>query len=192
MSRILVNEDAQAKLNKLEESLILPRKLAAELGILKPEIDCGYRTAQIIAAARVNPKFTDFMALHGKYGPDANIKGIRNLYPFEIKSLEPEGSLLSGKNYNSVRVSSHVSMGTIGRYRKNEWIFGLFHNGLVFAVYWAEPIHLEKYFKEWERQLMDSQTKYVNCPSINIIDIIKNSELIFNRHPGRLFGNKTA
>ena len=111
--------------------------------------------------------------LQGREGNDAvDLSGNE----YELKSVNI--GLVTG-----VSTHHHMNPVIISKYRKVSWIFAIYKDIELKAVYILTPDQLELYFSAWEDKWHASGGKDINNPKIPIKHIVQYGYLLFGDHP---------
>lgn len=109
----------------------------------------------------------------GREGNDA-VDSAGNEY--ELKSV----------NINLTRSFSthhHMNPAIISKYRKVDWIFGVYRNIELISIYLMTPQNLEPYYSKWEEKWHADGGKDINNPKIPLKYVAETGELLWGSVP---------
>lgn len=155
-----------AKLKKLFPSIQRYQDLASRHGINDIFQDNGGKLLQVllIMGLRVIP---------GREGNDAvDLDGKE----YELKSVNIELT-------RSFSTHHHMNPVIIKKYRKVDWIFAVYRNIEIQAIYRLTPKTLELFYKKWETKWRADGGKDINNPKVPLGYVVKNGELLYGAHP---------
>lgn len=154
------------ELEKLFPSVQRYQDLASRHGINDIFQDNGGKLLQVllIMGLRVIP---------GREGNDAvDLDGKE----YELKSVNIELT-------KSFSTHHHMNPVIIKKYRKVDWIFAVYRNIEIQAIYRLTPKALEPYYKKWEAKWRADGGKDINNPKVPLGYVVKNGELLYGAHP---------
>ena len=156
-----------AKLEKLFPSIQRYQELASRHGINDIFQDNGGKLLQValILGLRVIP---------GREGNDAVDQDGKE---YELKSVNIELT-------QSFSTHHHMNPVIIEKYRKVDWIFAVYRNIEIQAIYRLTPNGLEPFYKTWEAKWHADGGKDINNPKVPLSYVVKNGELLYGTHPG--------
>lgn len=155
-----------AKLKKLFPSIQEYQELASRHGINDIFQDNGGKLLQVslILGLRVIP---------GREGNDAVDQEGKE---YELKSVNIELT-------KSFSTHHHMNPVIIKKYRKVDWIFAVYRNIEIQAIYRLTPKELEPFYEAWESKWHADGEKDINNPKIPLSYVVKNGELLYGTHP---------
>lgn len=71
----------------------------------------------------------------------------------------------------------------IKKYRAVDWIFAVYRNIEIQAIYQLTPDALEPFYEKWEKKWKDAGGKDINNPKIPLTYVIKNGTLVYGSSP---------
>jgi hypothetical protein len=154
------------ELKKLFPSIQRYQDLASRHGINDIFQDNGGKLLQVllIMGLRVIP---------GREGNDAvDLDGKE----YELKSVNIELT-------KSFSTHHHMNPVIIKKYRKVDWIFAVYRNIEIQAIYRLTPKALELYYKKWETKWRADGGKDINNPKVPLGYVVKNGERLYGAHP---------
>ncbi|HET7921302.1 MAG TPA: restriction endonuclease [Gammaproteobacteria bacterium] len=151
-----------SKLKKLFPHIRQYQALAARHGINDVFQDNGGKLLQVllIMGLRVSP---------GREGNDAFD---RDGNEYELKSVNIELT-------KSFSTHHHMNPTIIKKYRKVDWIFAVYRNIEIQAIYRLTPKDLEPYYRKWKAKWLADKRKDINNPKISLSYVVKNGELMY-------------
>ena len=75
-------------------------------------------------------------------------------------------------------------------YRKVDWIFAMYRNIEIQAIYRLTPQDLEPFYKKWESKWHADGQKDINNPKVPLSYVVKNGELLYGTQPSTRKGKK--
>lgn len=163
------------KLNKHEDLKVLEeiwpqiqlyQDLASKHGIYDIFQDNGGKLLQVLLALNLK-------VLPGREGNDAiDEDGVE----YELKSVNID--LTKGFSTHH-----HMNPNIIKKYRKVPWIFAIYRNISLEAIYLLNPEDMEEFYKKWEEKWHNDGEKDINNPKIPVKYVISNGDLIFGSEP---------
>lgn len=155
-----------AMLEKLFPSIQRYQKLASRHGINDIFQDNGGKLLQVslILGLRVIP---------GREGNDAVDQDGKE---YELKSVNIELT-------QSFSTHHHMNPVIIEKYRKVDWIFAVYRNIEIQAIYRLTRNELEPFYKAWEAKWHGDGGKDINNPKIPLSYVVKHGELLYGTHP---------
>lgn len=139
------------------------QNVASRYGIVDISQDNNARLIQILA-------ITGLKVLPGRNGNDAIDKTGRE---YEIKTT-------CGIAFST---NHHVGLETIEKYRKVNWLFGVFDGIFLQELYELSPENLEFYFSRWEKRCRTTKTT-INNPKISLSVVVRFGNLIYRKKHG--------
>jgi hypothetical protein len=76
----------------------------------------------------------------------------------------------------------HMNPAIIAKYRKVDWIFAVYRNIEIQAIYRLIPQDLEFFYKKWEQKWHDDGGKDINNPKIPLAYVARHGELLYGKH----------
>ncbi len=76
----------------------------------------------------------------------------------------------------------HMNPTIIAKYRKVDWIFAIYRNIEILAIYRLTPQDLESFYLKWEKQWHDTGGKDINNPKIPVAYVAKHGKLLHGEH----------
>lgn len=153
-------------LEKLFPAIRLYQELASKHGINDIFQDNGGKLLQVLLILGLT-------VLPGREGNDA-VDQDGNEY--ELKSINIE--LTKGFSTHH-----HMNPTIINKYRKVDWIFAIYKNIEIQAIYRLTPTELEHYYTLWESKWYNSGGKDINNPKIPLKYVVENGSLLFGSPP---------
>lgn len=155
-----------AKLEKLFPYIRRYQELATRHGINDIFQDNGGKLLQVllIMGLRVIP---------GREGNDAVDQDRKE---YELKSVNIELT-------KSFSTHHHMNPVIIKKYRKVDWIFAVYRNIEIQAIYRLTPKDLELFYKKWETKWHADGGKDINNPKVPLGYVVKNGELLYGAPP---------
>lgn len=138
--------------------------LATKHGIADVFQDNGGKLLQVLLALGLS-------ALPGREGNDA-VDQVGQEY--ELKSVNIELTKAFSTHH-------HMNPVIIAKYRQVPWIFAIYRNIKLEAVYLLTPAQLEPYYQEWERKWAVKGD--LNNPKISVAFVMETGELLFGAPP---------
>lgn len=162
IEKVLVPHPDLVILEELFPAIRKYQDLALKHGINDIFQDNGGKLLQVllILGLTVLPK---------REGNDA-IDGDGNEY--ELKSMNIELT----KNFST---HHHMNPVIISKYRKVGWIFAIYKNIEIQAIYRLMPINLEPFYTQWEKKWYSDGGKDINNPKIPLKYVLENGELLY-------------
>jgi len=77
----------------------------------------------------------------------------------------------------------HMNPTIIAKYRKVPWIFAIYRNITLEAVYVLQPVDLETYYSDWEQKWRDDGNKDINNPKIPVKFVMEKGVLVHGNPP---------
>ncbi len=77
----------------------------------------------------------------------------------------------------------HMNPVIISKYRKVDWIFAVYRNIEIQAIYRLTPHNLEPFYKKWESKWHADGGKDINNPKVPLSYVVKSGELLYGTHP---------
>ena len=84
----------------------------------------------------------------------------------------------------------HMNPVIIRKYRKVDWIFAVYRNIEIQAIYRLTPQDLEPFYKKWESKWHADGQKDINNPKVPLSYVVKNGELLYGTQPSTRKGKK--
>ena len=142
------------------------QELASKHGINDIFQDNGGKLLQVLLILGLT-------VLPGREGNDA-IDQDGNEY--ELKSINIE--LTKGFSTHH-----HMNPIIINKYRKVDWIFAIYKNIEIQAIYRLKPAILEPFYTLWETKWYNDGGKDINNPKIPLKYVVENGELLYGTPP---------
>lgn len=142
------------------------QELATKNGINDIFQDNGGKLLQVLLEL-------DLEVLEGREGNDAKDADGQE---YELKSLNIE--LVKGFSTHH-----HMNPTIIAKYRQVPWIFAIYKNIELQAIYRLEPIDLEDMYKKWEQKWHDDGGKDINNPKIPLKYVMEKGKLVHGTIP---------
>lgn len=95
---------------------------------------------------------------------------------YELKSMNIELT-------KSFSTHHHMNPVIIGKYRKVDWIFAIYKNIELQAIYRLTPKLLEPFYSKWEAKWHADGGKDINNPKIPLSYVVENGKLLYGNHP---------
>jgi len=95
---------------------------------------------------------------------------------YELKSINIE--LTKGFSTHH-----HMNPIIINKYRQVDWIFAIYKNIEIQAIYQLKPINLEPFYTLWETKWYTDGQKDINNPKIPLKYVVHNGELLYGNPP---------
>jgi hypothetical protein len=77
----------------------------------------------------------------------------------------------------------HMNPVIIAKYRKVPWLFAMYRDIALEAVYVLQPADLEPYFAQWEQKWVNDGNKDINNPKIPVSFVMERGRLAWGRVP---------
>lgn len=77
----------------------------------------------------------------------------------------------------------HMNPTIIAKYRQVPWVFAIYRNINLQAVYLLMPNDLEQYYQQWEEKWYSSGGKDINNPKIPVAYVMNNGRLLSGTPP---------
>ena len=77
----------------------------------------------------------------------------------------------------------HMNPTIIAKYRQVDWIFGVYQDIQLIAIYLMTPKEMEPYYTKWETKWRDDGDKDINNPKIPLTYVIENGTLLWGEEP---------
>lgn len=140
--------------------------LASKHGIYDIFQDNGGKLLQVLLAL-------DLKVLPGREGNDAvDDSGVE----YELKSVNID--LTKGFSTHH-----HMNPNIIRKYREVPWIFAIYRNISLEAIYILTTENMEPFYQKWEKKWHDDGGKDINNPKIPVKYVISSGSLIFGKEP---------
>lgn len=153
-------------LKKLWPAVQQYQNLATQHGINDIFQDNGGKLLQVLLLLNLRQ-------LPGREGNDAVDA---NGQEYELKSVNIELT-------RSFSTHHHMNPVIIAKYRKVPWVFALYRNITLQAVYLMEPKDLEPYYRQWESKWHSDGGKDINNPKIPVTYVMNNGRLLSGTPP---------
>ena len=103
-------------------------------------------------------------------------------------AIDQDGKQYELKSVNidltkSFSTHHHMNPTIIKKYRAVDWIFAVYRNIEIQAIYQLTPQALEPFYGKWERKWRDTGGKDINNPKIPLAYVIKNGTLVYGMSP---------
>lgn len=155
-----------AELEKLFPYLRNYQELASRHGISDIFQDNGGKLLQVLL-------ITGLRVIPGREGNDAVDQDGKE---YELKSVNIELT-------QSFSTHHHMNPVIIKKYREVDWIFAVYRNIEIQAIYRLTPKDLEPFYKKWESKWHVDGGKDINNPKVPLSYVVKNGELLHGAHP---------
>lgn len=152
-------------LQKIWKDVLEYQRLATRHGIADIFQDNGGKLLQVLL-------LLDLQVLPGREGNDAKDKMGQE---YELKSVNIELT-------KSFSTHHHMNPVIIAKYRKVPWIFAIYKNIELQAVYRLEPKDLEEVYVKWE-QKWHKDGKDINNPKIPVNFVTSKGTLLWGLSP---------
>jgi hypothetical protein len=136
--------------------------LASKHGINDIFQDNGGKLLQVLL-------ITGLQVLPGREGNDAKDN---NGNEYELKSVNIALT-------QSFSTHHHMNPGIIEKYRKVDWIFAVYEDIELLAIYKLTPDDLKPYFSKWEKTWHERGGKDINNPKIPVKFVVSIGKLIY-------------
>lgn len=163
-----------AELKRLWPSVCKYQELAARHGIDDIFQDNGGKLLQILLLLGLED-------IPGREGNDA-VDALGNQYELKSVNLNLTGSFSTHHHMNPV---------IIRKYRKVEWIFGIYQNIELKSVYLLSPADMEPYYTKWETK-WNATGKDINNPKVPVKYVEKVGALIWGSPPPKVVRKKVV
>ena len=77
----------------------------------------------------------------------------------------------------------HMNPVIIKKYRKVDWIFAVYRNIEIQAIYRLTPKELGPFYKKWESKWHADGGKDINNPKVPLSYVVENGELLYGTRP---------
>jgi len=162
-----------AKLEKLFPYIQRYQELASRHGINDIFQDNGGKLLQVLLTLGLR-------VIPGREGNDAvDLDGKE----YELKSVNIDLT-------QSFSTHHHMNPVIIRKYRKVDWIFAVYRNIEIQAIYRLTPQDLEPFYKKWESKWHADGQKDINNPKVPLSYVVKNGELLYGTQPSTRKGKK--
>jgi hypothetical protein len=142
------------------------QELAKKHGIKDIFQDNGGKILQVVLALGLE-------VLDGREGNDARDA---NGKEYELKSV----NFALQKSFST---HHHMNPLIIEKYRKVDWIFAVYDNIELLAIYLLTPADLEPYYAKWEKKWHDDGAKDINNPKIPLEYVMHHGTLLEGSPP---------
>ncbi len=142
------------------------QKLAEKHGIKDIFQDNGGKLLQVILALGLE-------VLEGREGNDARDT---NGNEYELKSV----NFALQKSFST---HHHMNPIIIDKYRKVDWVFAVYDNIDLLAIYILTPADLEPFYSKWLKKWHDDGGKDINNPKIPLEFVMEHGTLLRGKHP---------
>jgi hypothetical protein len=154
-------------LDKLFPSIRIYQQLASRHGINDIFQDNGGKLLQVLLLLGLK-------AIPGREGNDAVDAGGNE---YELKSVNIELT-------RSFSTHHHMNPVLIAKYRLVDWVFAVYKNIELQAIYRLTPEDLEPFYRKWENQWHESGGRDINNPKISLGYVMKCGEILHTRPEG--------
>jgi len=158
--------DDNEVLEQLFPSVQKYQELAEKHGIKDIFQDNGGKILQVILALGLE-------VLDGREGNDARDADGKE---YELKSV----NFALQKNFST---HHHMNPIIIDKYKKVDWIFAVYDNIELMAIYLLTPADLEPFYEKWLKKWHDDGEKDINNPKIPLKFVMENGKLLKGSHP---------
>lgn len=163
---ILTPHDDYRHLLEIWPAIQAYQTLASRHGIDDIFQDNGGKLLQVLL-------LTGLKILPGREGNDAvDASG----QEYELKSVNIE--LTKGFSTHH-----HMNPTIIAKYRKVPWVFAIYRQIALQAIYLLAPVDLEFYLKKWEEKWRADGGKDINNPKIPVVYVMEHGTLIHGMPP---------
>jgi Restriction endonuclease PvuII len=153
-------------LEKLLPAIRLYQDLASKHGINDIFQDNGGKLLQVLLILGLT-------VLPGREGNDAID---RDGNEYELKSINIE--LTKGFSTHH-----HMNPIIISKYRKVDWIFAIYKNIEIQAIYRLRPIYMEPFYTKWGNKWQNDGGRDINNPKIPVKYVVEHGELLYGTSP---------
>lgn len=174
MMKIKAHKDFE-KLQELWPAVQAYQDLATSHGIGDIFQDNGGKLLQVLLLLGLR-------ILPGREGNDAVDQTGQE---YELKSVNIE--LTKGFSTHH-----HMNPTIIAKYRQVPWVFAIYRNIALEAVYILRPQDLEPYYKSWEKKWRDDGNKDINNPKIPVKFVMDTGKLVYGVAPTLTAKKKAA
>lgn len=164
-----------ARLQELWPAVQAYQDLATEHGIGDIFQDNGGKILQVLL-------LLGLQILPGREGNDAVDQ---NGQEYELKSVNVE--LTKGFSTHH-----HMNPTIIAKYRQVPWVFAIYRNIALEAVYVLQPEDLEHFYTKWEKKWQDDGGRDINNPKIPVKYVIECGTLVYGAAPTLTTRKKAA
>lgn len=172
-NRFVPHDDAE-ELKRLWPAVCKYQELASRHGIDDIFQDNGGKLLQILLLLGIKD-------IPGREGNDA-VDAMGNEYELKSVNLNLTGSFSTHHHMNPV---------IIRKYRKVEWIFGIYQNIELKSVYILTPADMEFYYAKWEAK-WNENGKDINNPKIPVAFVERVGKLIWGEPAPKVVRKKTV
>lgn len=155
-----------AKLEDLFPYIRRYQELASRHGINDIFQDNGGKLLQVMLTLGLR-------VIPGREGNDAVDQDGKE---YELKSVNIDLT-------QSFSTHHHMNPVIIKKYRKVDWIFAVYRNIEIQAIYRLTPKELEPFYKKWESKWHADGGKDINNPKVPLSYVVKIGELLYGTHP---------
>ncbi len=155
-----------AKLEDLFPYIRRYQELASRHGINDIFQDNGGKLLQVLLTLGLR-------VIPGREGNDAVDQDGKE---YELKSVNIDLT-------QSFSTHHHMNPVIIKKYRKVDWIFAVYRNIEIQAIYRLTPKELEPFYKMWESKWHADGGKDINNPKVPLSYVVKIGELLYGTHP---------
>jgi hypothetical protein len=153
--------------DKVELDALFPavrayQKLAAKHGIKDIFQDNGGKLLQVILTLNLT-------VIPGREGNDAKDKSGRE---YELKSVNISLQ-------KQITTHHHLNPTIIDKYRRVDWIFAVYRDIELVAIFKMSPLSLEPLFSKWEKKWHADGGRDINNPKIPLDFVSKNGTKLF-------------
>jgi hypothetical protein len=159
---MLVPHPDYAHLEQLFPAVREYQALASKHGIDDIFQDNGGKLLQVLLVLGLN-------IIPGREGNDAVDKFGKE---YELKSVNIE--LTRGFSTHH-----HMNPIIIAKYRQVDWIFAVYRNIELQAIYCLTPTDMEPYYTQWEKKWHDEGGKDINNPKVPLKHVVENGQLVY-------------
>lgn len=152
-------------LDKIFPAIQEYQKLASKHGIKDIFQDNGGKLLQVILTLGLT-------VLPGREGNDAKDETGRE---YELKSVNIDLQ-------KQVTTHHHLNPAIIAKYRTVDWIFAVYRNIELVAIYLMTPADLEPLFSKWEQRWNETKQD-INNPKIPLDFVVKHGKLLHGTTP---------
>lgn len=142
------------------------QELASKHGIKDIFQDNGGKLLQVVLTLGLT-------VLPGREGNDARDEKGRE---YELKSVNIDLQ-------RQVTTHHHLNPTILGKYRQVDWIFAVYKNIELVAIYLMTPADLEPLFSKWEKKWHADGGKDINNPKVPLDFVAKHGKLLYGTPP---------
>lgn len=156
----------KATLDKILPAVQEYQRLATKHGIKDIFQDNGGKLLQVVLTLGLT-------VLPGREGNDAKDESGKE---YELKSVNIDLQ-------KQVTTHHHLNPTIIAKYRAVDWIFAVYRNIELIAIYMLTPADLEPLFSRWEQRWHATGGRDINNPKIPLDFVVKHGKLLHGTTP---------